>query len=80
MKSETDDGLSICPNLPERPKKKRLASNKPVLSEIEHLKGKLTEKELDSLREGLNRNADIFSKRKADIGCCNFVEHEIGTS
>ena len=25
----------------------------------------------------LNRNADVFSKHKADIGCCNFVEHEI---
>ena len=25
----------------------------------------------------LNRNADVFSKHKADIACCNFVEHEI---
>ena len=25
----------------------------------------------------LNWNADVFSKHKADIGCCNFVEHEI---
>ena len=25
----------------------------------------------------LNRNADVFSKHKDDIGCCNFVEHEI---
>ena len=25
----------------------------------------------------LNRNAEAFSKQKADIGCCNFVEHEI---
>ena len=25
----------------------------------------------------LDRNADVFSKHKADIGCCNFVEHEI---
>ena len=25
----------------------------------------------------LNRNADVFSKHKADIGCCNFVEHEL---
>ena len=22
-------------------------------------------------------NAEVFSKHKADIGCCNFVEHEI---
>ena len=33
--------------------------------------------ELDSLRAVLSRNADVFSKHKADIGCCNFVEHEI---
>ena len=25
----------------------------------------------------MNRNADVFSKHKADIGCCNFVEHEL---
>ena len=29
------------------------------------------------MRAVLNRNADVFSKHKADIGCCNFVEHEI---
>ena len=77
MKSETDDGLSSCSNFPERPTKAELAANKPVLLEIEHLKGKISEKELDSLRAVLNRNADVFSKHKADIGCCIFVEHEI---
>ena len=25
----------------------------------------------------LSRNADVLSKHKADVGCCNFVEHEI---
>ena len=25
----------------------------------------------------LNRNADVFSKHKANIGSCKFVEHEI---
>ena len=29
------------------------------------------------MRAVLNRNADVFSKHKADIACCNFVEHEI---
>ena len=77
MKSETDDGLSSCSNYPERPTEAELAANKPVLLEIEHLKGKISDKELDSLRAVLNRNADVFSKHKADIGCCNFVEHEI---
>ena len=77
MKSETDDGLSSCSNFPERPTEKELAANKPILPEIEHLKGKISDKELDSLRAVLSRNADVFSKHKADIGCCNFVEHEI---
>ena len=76
MKSETDDGLSSCSNFPERPTEAELAANKPVLPEIENLKGKISDKELDSLRAVLNRNADVFSKHKADIGCCNFVEHE----
>ena len=77
MKSETDDGLSSCSNFPERPTETELAAKKPVRPEIEHLKGKISDKELDSLRAVLNRNADVFSKHKADIGCCNFVEHEI---
>ena len=61
----------------ERPTETELAANKPVLPEIEHLKGKISDKELDSLRAVLSRNADVFSKHKADIGCCNFVDHEI---
>ena len=78
MKSETDDGLCSCSNFPEsRATETELTANKHVLPEIEHLKGKLSDQELDSLRAVLNRNADIFSKHKADIGCCNFVEHEI---
>ena len=40
MKSETDDGLSSCSNFPERPSSYELESDKPVLPEIEHLKGK----------------------------------------
>ena len=77
MKSETDDGLSSRSNFPERPTKTELAADKPVLPEIEHLKGKISDKELGSLRAVLSRNADVFSKHKADIGCCIFVEHEI---
>ena len=49
MKSETDDGLSSCSNYPERPTETELAANKPVLPEIEHLKDKISDKELDSL-------------------------------
>ena len=77
MKSETDDGLSSCSNFPKRPSSYELESDKPVLPEIEHLKGKIGEGDSEKLRDLLNRNADVFSKPKADIGCCNFLEHEI---
>ena len=71
------NGLSSCSNFPERPSSYELESDKPVLPEIEHLKGKIGEGDLEKLRDLLNWNADVFSKHKADIGCCNFVEHEI---
>ena len=77
MKSKTDDGLSSCSNFPARQTETKLSENKHVLNEIEHLKGKISDKDLDSLRAVLNRNAHVFSKHKADILCCNFVEHEI---
>ena len=77
MKSETDDGLLSCSNFPERPSSYELESDKPVLPEIEHLKGKIGEGDFEKLRDLLNRNADVFSKQKAYIGRCNFVEHEI---
>ena len=77
MKSETDDGLSSCSNSPERPSSYELESDKPVLPEIENLEGKIGEGEFEKLRDLLNRNADVFSKHKVDIGCSNFVEHEI---
>ena len=38
---------------------------------------KIGEGDFKKLRDVLNRNADVFSKHKADIGGCNFVEHEI---
>ena len=41
------------------------------------MRGRIGEGDFESLRVVLNRNADVFSKHKADIGCCNFVEHEI---
>ena len=75
MKSETDDRLSSCSNFPERPSSHELESDKPVLPEIEHLK--IGEGDFELRREVLNWNADVFSRHKADIGCCNLVEHEI---
>ena len=69
MKYETDDGFSSCLNFPERPSSYKLESDKPVLPEIEHLKGKIGEGDFEKMRDLLNRSADI--------GCCNFVEHKI---
>ena len=63
LKSETDDGLSSCWNFPER----------PTLD----LRGKITDKQLEAIKDVLERNEEVFSRHKADIGCCNFVEHEI---
>ena len=77
LKSETDDGLSSCSNFPERPTLDEMQSDKPVLPEIEHLRGKLTDEQLEEIKDVLERNEEVFSRHKADIACCNFVEHEI---
>ena len=77
LKSETDDGLSSCSNFPERPTLEEMEMDKPVLPEIEHLRGKVTDEQLDAIKDVLERNEDVFSRHKADIGCCNFVEHDI---
>ena len=61
MKRKTDAGLSSCSSVPERPTETELASNKPVLPEIERLKGKLSNKELDFLRAVLNYFSTINS-------------------
>ena len=77
LKSETDDGLLSCSNFPERPSLEEMEMDKPVLPEIDHLRGKVTDEQLEANNDVLERNEDLFSKHKADIGCCNFVEHEI---
>ena len=77
MKSDTDDGLSSCSNFPERPSPYEPESDKPVLPWIENLKGKIGKGDFELLREVSNRIADVFSRHKADIACCNFAEQEI---
>ena len=77
IKSETDDELSSCSNFPERPTLDEIQGDKPVLPEIEHLRGKFTDEQLEAIKDVLERNEEVFSRHKADIGCCNFVEHEI---
>ena len=77
MKSEINDGLSSCSNFPERLTETEIAANKPVLPEIKTPASQISVEELHSLIAVLNRNAGVFSKYKANIVCCNFVEHEI---
>ena len=77
LKSETDDGLSSCSNFPERPTLDEMQRDKPALPEIEQSRGKITDDQIQAIKDVLERNEDVFSKHKADIGCCNFVEHEI---
>ena len=43
LRSETDDGLLSCSNFPERPTAEDLEMDKPVLPEIEHSRGKVTD-------------------------------------
>ena len=43
MRSETIEGLSSCSKFPQRPSSYELQSDKPVLPEIEHLRGKIGE-------------------------------------
>ena len=50
--------------------------DQPVLPEIEHLRGKVKDERLESIKDVLERNEDVLSRHKADIGCCSFVEHE----
>ena len=77
LKSETDDGLLSCSNFPERPTLDEIQGNKQVLPDIEHLRGKFTDEQLEAIKDVLERNEEVFSRHKADIGCCNFAEREI---
>ena len=74
LKSETDDGLSSCSNFPERPTLEELEMDKPVIPEIENINGKATDEQLEAIKDVLDKNQYVFS---IQIGCCNFVEHEI---
>ena len=68
LKSDTDDGLSSCSNFPERPTLGEMEMDKPVLPEIEHLRGNVKDEQLEAIKDVLERNADVFSRHKADIG------------
>ena len=51
LKSETDDGLSSCSNFPERPTLEEMQMDKPVLPEIERLRGKVTDEQLEAIMD-----------------------------
>ena len=51
--------------------------DKPLLPKVEHLRGKVTDKQPESIKGFLDRNQDNFTRHKADIGCCNFFDHEV---
>ena len=51
---------------------------KPILPETEHLSRKVTDEQLEAIKDVLDRNQDVFSRHKAvKDRCCKFVEHEI---
>ena len=60
MTSKTYDGLSTCSIFPKCPSSYELESDKPVLPEIEHFRGKIGEREFETLKTVLNKNADVF--------------------
>ena len=70
--------MSSCSNVPEIPTPEELKMATPVLTETEHLRGggEITDEQFDAIKDSLDRNKNVFSKHKAEIGCCNFVEHE----
>ena len=77
LKSETDDGMSSCSNFREILTQEELEMDKLVLRGIDHVKRKITNEKLEAIEDVLDRNQNVFSRHKANIGCCNFVEHEI---
>ena len=67
LKSQTDDGLSSCSKFPERPTLEEMEMNKLVLPEIEDWRGKVTDEQLEAIRDVLEQNEDNFSKHKAVV-------------
>ena len=68
LKSETDDELSSSSNVPERPTQEELEVDKTVLPEIEYLRRKVTDEQLEAIKDVLDRNQHVFSRPKADFG------------
>ena len=50
-----------------------MEKDKPVLPEIEHLRGKVTGEQPEDIKEVIDRNQEFFSSHRVDIDCCNFL-------
>ena len=68
LKSETHKGVSSWSNFSERPTLEELETDKPVLLEIEHLRGKVTVEQLEVNEDVLYLNQDVFSKDMHALG------------
>ena len=51
--------------------------DKSLLREIEDLRKKVKDEQLEAIKNVLDRSQDAFSRHKAGLGYCNFVDHEI---
>ena len=60
FKSETDDGLSSCSNSLEKRTLDELEMDKPVLPEIENLRRKVTDEQLEAIKDVVDRNQNVF--------------------
>ena len=76
MKSETHGGLSSCSNFPERSTDSELAAIKLYLPNRSP-EGQDVGQRIGLLEGRVESERRLFSKHKADVSCCNFVEHEI---
>ena len=60
LKSETDDGLSSCSNFPKTPTLEEMEMDKPVLPEIDHFRGKVTDEQLEAIKDVLEQTRTFF--------------------
>ena len=68
LKSETNDGLSSFSNFPERPTLDEIQSDIPVLPEVEHLRDKITDEQLEAIKDVLERTRKFFQDIRQTSG------------
>ena len=59
IRSETDDRFFSRSNFPERPTLEELEMDEPLLPEIEYLRRKVRDKQLEAIKDVLDRNQDV---------------------